>query len=71
MQSTFQWVLPLNLQSSSHCIYSIKRSNKRITCLVIAIDVLYSLQPLFSSDLALDWNVVSRILVRLHSRTLQ
>lgn len=71
MQSTFKWVLPLNLQSSSKCIYSLKRRNKHRTCLVIATDVIYSLQPLFSGDLALDWNTVPCILARLHSRTLQ
>lgn len=31
-------------------------------CLFIAIDVVYSLQPLFSRDLALGWNVVSHTL---------
>lgn len=64
-------VLPLNPQSSSKCIYSLKRRNKHIMCLVIAIDVIYSLQPLFSRDLALDWKTVSRTLLRLRSPTLQ
>lgn len=71
MQSRFKWVLPLNLQSVSLCIYSLKRRNKHLLSLVIAIDVTYPLQLLCSSDVALAGSMVSCLLVRLHSGTLQ
>lgn len=58
----WKWVLPSNLQSSSKCIYSLlKYRNMHIRCLVIATGIIYSLQPLFSTDPALHERTMSCI----------